>query len=151
VQKSFTHLDEKRVELVFEMPLAEVLFVFYDKLKSTSRGYASFDYEVIDYRPRISRNSTFSSTENRSTRFPCSCTGKAPMTARGRFARGFRGTSRVNSKSGYPGSYRGQIIARETVNPVRKDVLAKCYGGDISRRGNCLKSRRKAKKLHEDW
>ena len=50
-QTSFTHLDEKRVELVFEMPLADVLFDFYDKLKSTSRGYASFDYEVIGYRP----------------------------------------------------------------------------------------------------
>jgi len=147
VQTGFTHLDEKRVELTFEMPLAEVLFDFYDKLKSTSRGYASFDYDIIDYR----------STEL--AKLDILINGK-PVDALAQLVykpsaqeRGRKVCERLKDsmdrqqfKIAIQAAIGGSIIARETVNPVRKDVLAKCYGGDISRKRKLLEKQKEGKK-----
>lgn len=146
-QKSFTHLDEKRVELVFEMPLAEVLFDFYDKLKSTSRGYASFDYEVIGYRPTDLVKLDF--LINGDPVDALSMLVYRPGAydrARKVCERLQRNIPRQQFKVAIQGAIGAQIIARETVNPVRKDVLAKCYGGDITRKRKLLEKQKEGKK-----
>lgn len=146
-QKSFIHLDEKRVELVFEMPLAEVLFDFYDKLKSTSRGYASFDYDVTGYRPTDLVKLDFLINGD-----PVDALSML-VFRQGAYERARKVCERLQShiprqqyKVAIQGAIGGQIIARETVNPVRKDVLAKCYGGDISRKRKLLEKQKEGKK-----
>ena len=139
VQTNMQYLDTKRVELSYEMPLSEVLFDFYDRLKSYSRGYASFDYEVIGYRPTelvkvdillngkiVDALSLLTFKEN------------AVLRARKVCERLKGEISRQQFKVAIQGAIGSQIIARETVNPVRKDVLAKCYGGDITRKRKLL-------------
>ena len=146
-QTNMTYLDEKRVELTYEMPLSEVLFDFYDKLKSYSRGYASFDYEVIGYRPTelvkvdillngkmVDALSQLTFKENASERARKICERLKGEISRQQF------------KVAIQGAIGSQIIARETVNPVRKDVLAKCYGGDITRKRKLLEKKKKKKK-----
>jgi GTP-binding protein LepA len=146
-QTNLQYLDQKRVELVYEMPLAEVLFDFYDRLKSCSRGYASFDYEILAYK----------STEL--VKIDILINGKA-VDALGQLS--FRGNayekarrvcerlkdeiSRQQFKIAIQAAIGSQIIARETVNPVRKDVLAKCYGGDITRKRKLLEKQKEGKK-----
>jgi len=146
-QKSFIHLDEKRVELIFEMPLAEVLFDFYDKLKSTSRGYASFDYDVIDYRPtELSKLDFLINGDPVDALSMLVYRQGAYDRARRVCERLQRNIPRQQYKVAIQGAIGGQIIARETVNPVRKDVLAKCYGGDISRKRKLLEKQKEGKK-----
>ena len=146
-QKSFTHLDEKRVQLVFEMPLAEVLFDFYDKLKSTSRGYASFDYEFIDYRPtELSKLDFLINGDPVDALSMLVYRQGAYERARKICERLQKNIARQQFKVAIQGAIGGQIIARETVNPVRKDVLAKCYGGDISRKRKLLEKQKEGKK-----
>ncbi|MCR4579577.1 MAG: translation elongation factor 4 [Treponema sp.] len=147
VQTNMQYLDEKRVELTYEMPLSEVLFDFYDRLKSYSRGYASFDYEVIGYRPTelvkvdillngkiVDALSLLTFKEN------------AVVRARKVCERLKNEISRQQFKVAIQGAIGSQIIARETVNPVRKDVLAKCYGGDITRKRKLLEKQKEGKK-----
>ena len=144
---SQTYLDEKRVELVFEMPLAEVLFDFYDKLKSTSRGYASFDYEVIGYRPTklvkldILLNDKPVDALSQLVYEPSSYDRARKVCERLQGA-----IARQQFKIAIQGAIGSRVIARETVNPVRKDVLAKCYGGDISRKRKLLEKQKEGKK-----
>jgi len=146
-QKSFTHLDEKRVELVFEMPLAEVLFDFYDKLKSTSRGYASFDYEVIGYRPTdLVKLDFLINGDPLDALSMLVYRPEAYERARKVCERLQKNIARQQFKVAIQGAIGAQIIARETVNPVRKDVLAKCYGGDISRKRKLLEKQKEGKK-----
>ena len=146
-QTNMTYLDEKRVELTYEMPLSEVLFDFYDKLKSYSRGYASFDYEVIGYRPTelvkvdillngkmVDALSQLTFKENASERARKICERLKGEISRQQF------------KVAIQGAIGSQIIARETVNPVRKDVLAKCYGGDITRKRKLPEKQKEGKK-----
>ena len=146
-QTNMTYLDEKRVELTYEMPLAEVLFDFYDKLKSFSRGYASFDYEVIGYRPTqlvkvdillnskpVDALSFLSFKDNSTERARKVCERLKDEISRQQF------------KVAIQGAIGGQIIARETVSAVRKDVLAKCYGGDITRKRKLLEKQKEGKK-----
>ena len=146
-QTNMTYLDEKRVELTYEMPLSEVLFDFYDKLKSYSRGYASFDYEVIGYRltelvkvdillngKMVDALSQLTFKENASERARKICERLKGEISRQQF------------KVAIQGAIGSQIIARETVNPVRKDVLAKCYGGDITRKRKLLEKQKEGKK-----
>lgn len=146
-QTNMMYLDEKRVELVYEMPLAEVLFDFYDKLKSYSRGYASFDYELIGYRPTklvkvdflvngkpVDALSQLTFEENATERARSVCERLKGEISREQF------------KIAIQGAIGGQIIARETVSPVRKDVLAKCYGGDITRKRKLLEKQKEGKK-----
>ncbi|HEY9055489.1 MAG TPA: translation elongation factor 4 [Rectinemataceae bacterium] len=146
-QKSFVHLDEKRVELVFEMPLAEVLFDFYDKLKSTSRGYASFDYEMIGYRPtELAKLDFLINGDPVDALSMLVYRQGAYERARKVCERLQKNIARQQFKVAIQGAIGGQIIARETVNPVRKDVLAKCYGGDISRKRKLLEKQKEGKK-----
>jgi GTP-binding protein LepA len=146
-QTNMVYLDEKRVELTYEMPLAEVLFDFYDKLKSYSRGYASFDYEVIGYRATklakvdflvngkiVDALSQLTFENNAADRAHKVCDRLKDEITREQF------------KIAIQGAIGGQIIARETVSPVRKDVLAKCYGGDISRKRKLLEKQKEGKK-----
>ena len=146
-QESFLHLDEKRVELVFEMPLAEVLFDFYDKLKSTSRGYASFDYEVTGYRlTDVVKLDFLINGEPVDALSMLVYRPNAYDRARIVCERLRRNIPRQQFKIPIQGSIGSQIIARETVNPVRKDVLAKCYGGDITRKRKLLEKQKEGKK-----
>lgn len=146
-QKNMQYLDEKRVELTYEMPLSEVLFDFYDKLKSYSHGYASFDYEVIDYRPTdlIKIDILINSKPVDALSQLCyrpSAVERAKVVCerlKGEIAR-------QQFKVAIQGAIGSQIIARETVNPVRKDVLAKCYGGDVTRKRKLLEKQKAGKK-----
>ena len=146
-QTNMQYLDTKRVELTYEMPLAEVLFDFYDRLKSYSRGYASFDYEVIGYRPTdlvkvdILLNGKIVDALSLLT-FKQNAVDRARKVCE----RLKNEISRQQFKVAIQGAIGGQIIARETVNPVRKDVLAKCYGGDITRKRKLLEKQKEGKK-----
>ena len=146
-QTNMTYLDEKRVELTYEMPLAEVLFDFYDKLKSFSRGYASFDYEVIGYRPTqlVKVDILLNSKPVDALSF-LSFKDNATDRARKVCERLKDEISRQQFKVAIQGAIGGQIIARETVSAVRKDVLAKCYGGDITRNRKLLEKQKEGKK-----
>jgi GTP-binding protein LepA len=147
IQTGMNYLDEKRVELIYEMPLAEVLFDFYDRLKSTSRGYASFDYEITAYKPtelvkldillngkQVDALSQLVFRERAQARARMVCDRLKDEIPRQQF------------KIPIQGSIGSQIIARETVNPLRKDVLAKCYGGDITRKRKLLEKQKEGKK-----
>lgn len=146
-QTNMTYLDEKRVELTYEMPLAEVLFDFYDKLKSFSRGYASFDYEVIGYRPTqlVKVDILLNSKPVDALSF-LAFKNNATERARKVCERLKNEISRQQFKVAIQGAIGGQIIARETVSAVRKDVLAKCYGGDITRKRKLLEKQKEGKK-----
>jgi GTP-binding protein LepA len=146
-QTNMTYLDEKRVELIYEMPLAEVLFDFYDKLKSYSRGYASFDYEVIGYRPtKLVKIDFLVNGKIVDALSQLTCETNATDRAHKVCDRLKDEITREQFKIAIQGAIGGQIIARETVNPVRKDVLAKCYGGDISRKRKLLEKQKEGKK-----
>ncbi len=147
VQTGMNYLDEKRVELVYEMPLAEVLFDFYDRLKSISRGYASFDYEVIDYKKTdlvrldilvngepVDALSQLVFKENAQYRGRQVCERLKDEIPRQQF------------KIAIQGAIGGNIISRETISAFRKDVTAKCYGGDISRKRKLLEKQKEGKK-----
>ena len=146
-QTNMMYLDEKRVELVYEMPLAEVLFDFYDKLKSYSRGYASFDYELIGYRPtKLAKVDFLVNGKPVDALSQLTFEGNATECARSVCERLKGEISREQFKIAIQGAIGGQIIARETVSPVRKDVLAKCYGGDITRKRKLLEKQKEGKK-----
>ena len=146
-QTNMMYLDEKRVELVYEMPLAEVLFDFYDKLKSYSRGYASFDYELLGYRPtKLAKVDFLVNGKPVDALSQLTFEGNAAERARSVCERLKGEISREQFKIAIQGAIGGQIIARETVSPVRKDVLAKCYGGDITRKRKLLEKQKEGKK-----
>ena len=147
VQTNMTYLDEKRVEMVYDMPLSEVLFDFYDRLKSTSRGYASFDYDITGYKPTqlvkldillngkaVDALAQLVFKENAYDRARKVCERLQDEIPRQQF------------KIPIQGAIGSQIIARETVNALRKDVLAKCYGGDITRKRKLLEKQKEGKK-----
>ena len=147
VQTSMNYLDEKRVELIYEMPLAEVLFEFYDRLKSISRGYASFDYNVIGHRKTdLVRMDILVNGESVDA---LSClVFRANAQARGRIVceRLKDEIPRQQFKIPIQAAIGGQIISRETISAYRKDVTAKCYGGDISRKRKLLEKQKEGKK-----
>ncbi|HCG63311.1 MAG: elongation factor 4 [Spirochaetae bacterium HGW-Spirochaetae-4] len=147
IQVAMNYLDEKRVELVYEMPLAEVLFEFYDRLKSVSRGYASFDYHVIGYRKTdLVRLDILVNGEPVDALsqlvFRDSAQGRARMVCE----RLREEIPRQMFKIPIQGAIGGSIVARETISAFRKDVTAKCYGGDISRKRKLLERQKEGKK-----
>ncbi len=146
VQTNMQYLDEKRVEITYEMPLAEVLFDFYDRLKSYSRGYASFDYDVIGYRETdLVKIDILINGKSVDALAQLSFKGNAYDRARHVCSQLKEEISRQQFKIAIQGAIGSQIIARETVNPVRKDVLAKCYGGDITRKRRLLEKQKEVK------
>ena len=146
-QTNMQYLDEKRVELTYEMPLSEVLFDFYDRLKSYSRGYASFDYEVIGYRPTELVKIDILLNGKIVDALSQLCFKDNASSQAHKICHRLKGEiSRQQFKVAIQGAIGSQIIARETVNPVRKDVLAKCYGGDITRKRKLLEKQKEGKK-----
>lgn len=146
-QESMTYLDEKRVEMVYNMPLAEVLFEFYDRLKSISRGYASFDYEVTDFQPTELVKLDILLNGN-----PVDALSqliyKANAAYKGRII--CKKLKEEIPRHQFPipiqGAIGSTIVSRETISAVRKDVTAKCYGGDISRKRKLLEKQKEGKK-----
>ena len=146
-QTNMQYLDEKRVEIIYEMPLAEVLFDFYDRLKSYSRGYASFDYEVIGYCDTDLVKVDILINGNKVDALSLLVfRGNAIERARSVCGQLKEEISRRQFKIAIQGAIGGQIIARETVNALRKDVLAKCYGGDVTRKRKLLEKQKEGKK-----
>jgi len=143
----FHYPTTKRIEITCEMPLAEIIYDFYDKLKTVTQGYGSFDYEFIGYREselvkldilvngeKVDALSLMVHRERARLRAVQSCDRLKEEIPRQLF------------KIAIQGAIGGQIIARSTVSPFRKDVTAKCYGGDITRKRKLLEKQKMGKK-----
>ncbi len=144
---TFNYLAVGRVELTSELPLAEVLFDFYDKLKTITQGYGSFDYEVLDYRPTdLVKVDILVNTEPVDALSQLVHRDKARTRALKYCDRLADTIPKQQFKIAIQGAIGGQIIARKTINAYRKDVTAKCYGGDITRKRKLLEKQREGKK-----
>lgn len=146
-KSTLNYISSGRVELTFELPLAEVIYDFYDRLKSLSQGYASYDYVLIDYRPtqvvkvdilvngeKVDALSMIIHKDHAVARSRVICSKLKDEIPRQQF------------KIPIQGAIGGQIISRETIPAFRKDVIAKCYGGDITRKKKLLEKQKKGKK-----
>ena len=147
INKNYQYLTSDRLEMIFELPLAEVVYDFYDRLKSITQGYGSFDYEIIDFRQtdlvkmdilingeRVDALSQLVHRDNAVSRARTACERLRDEIPRQMF------------KIAIQGAIGGNVIARKTVSAFRKDVTAKCYGGDITRKRKLLEKQKKGKK-----
>jgi GTP-binding protein LepA len=142
----FNYLTTGRVELVSELPLGEVLYNFYDKLKNVTRGYGSFDYEVLDYRMSdIVKVDILVNKEVVDALAQLVHETKARPRALQYCERLAETIPRQQFKIPIQGAIGGNVIARTTISAFRKDVTAKCYGGDITRKRKLLEKQRKGK------
>ena len=146
-QTNMHFLDEKRVELQFELPLAEIVYDFYDRLKSISRGYASFDYEIIAFKETdIVKVDILVSGKPVDALSMLVHRDKARARAKKACERLSENIPKQQFKVAIQGAIGGEIIARETISAFRKDVTAKCYGGDITRKRKLLERQKEGKK-----
>ncbi|MBW2589715.1 MAG: elongation factor 4 [Deltaproteobacteria bacterium] len=147
INKNYQYLTNNRLEMIFELPLAEIIYDFYDKLKSITQGYGSFDYDLKDYRKtdlvkldilingdRVDALSQLVHRDRAVERARLACEKLRDEIPKQMF------------KIAIQGAIGGNIIARKTVSPYRKDVTAKCYGGDITRKRKLLEKQKKGKK-----
>jgi GTP-binding protein LepA len=147
IQKNIVSLDTKRVEAFFELPLAEVVFDFYDKLKSVSRGYASLDYELLEYRPAdITKVDILVNKEYVDSLSFLSHKEKARHKAKHILSKLRDEIPKHMFSIPLQAAIGSTVIARETIGAMRKDVTAKCYGGDISRKRKLLEKQKEGKK-----
>ncbi len=146
-QRNQVYLTRDRVELTFEMPLAEIVFDFYDKLKSISKGYASFDYYYTDYQKAdLVRLDILLNSEMVDALSTLIYRGHAYEFGRKMCVKLKELIPRQQFEIAIQAAIGAKIIARETVKAVRKDVTAKCYGGDITRKRKLLEKQKKGKK-----
>ena len=143
---NFHYLAVGRVEMKAELPLAEVLFDFYDRLKSITQGYGSFDYEMLDYRRTdLVKVDMLVNSEKVDALAMLVHRDKARARALHACEQLEKTIPRHQFKIPIQGSIGRDIIARKTINAVRKDVTAKCYGGDITRKRKLLEKQKKGK------
>ncbi|MGD0210879.1 MAG: translation elongation factor 4 [Desulfomonilia bacterium] len=147
VNSNLHYTSPGRAELTFEMPLAEVIFDFYDRFKSMTQGYGSFDYDLIDY-----RDSNLVLLDILVNGEKVDALSQIVHRDRAR-ARGVLACDRLKDeiprqmyKIAIQGAIGGEIISRSTISAFRKDVTAKCYGGDITRKRKLLEKQKKGKK-----
>ena len=145
--KNQVFITQDRVEVNFEMPLAEIVFDFYDKLKSISRGYASFDYHQTGYKPsKLAKLDILLNGEPVDALSSLIYHEYAYDFGRKMCEKLKELIPRQQFDIAIQAAIGAKIIARETVKAVRKDVTAKCYGGDISRKRKLLEKQKKGKK-----